>query len=101
MSFIYTLTTPITVGDFSNSITIKSLKLTSISLNFEDAYSKQGTAILSICLVDPDTGYPVNVVYQDPSALTTAQTIEGQIGEELFQKMIADSKLPPGTLTTT
>ena len=75
MALIYTLTTPITIGDFNNSINVSSLKLVSISINYEDVYSKNGSAVLSICLADPPTGYPVNVVYQDASALKMAQNI--------------------------
>lgn len=101
MALLYTLNPPITVGDFANSITVNSLKLVSISINYEDVYTKNGTAILSICLADPTTGYPMNIVYQDASALQMAQTIEAQIGAELFQKLIADSKLPAGTLSDT
>jgi hypothetical protein len=101
MSLIYTLTTPITIGDLTSSLTVSSLKLTSISLNFEDAYTQDGIAVLSICLADPVSGYPVNVVYQDASALSMAQTIEAQIGAELFQKLIVDGKLPAGTLADT
>ena len=101
MSLIYNLNPTISVGDLNKSITVSSLKLTSISLNYQDVYSKNGTAILSICLVDPVSNYPVNVVYQDASALSMAQTIEAQIGAELFQKLIADGKLPAGTLADT
>src|SRR5690242_17959659 len=101
MSLRYTLETPIMVGDLTSSIKVSSLKLVSVSVNYEDVYTKGGTAVLSICLVDPDSGYPVNVVYQDASALEMAQTIEAQIGAELFQKLIADRKLPAGTLSDT
>ena len=98
MALIYTLSTPITIGDFNNSINVSSLKLVSISINYEDVYSKNGTAVLSICLADPVTGYPCNVVYQDATALQMAQTIEAQVGAELFRKLIADGKLPQGVL---
>ena len=99
MSLIYTLNSPITVGDINSSITVSSLKLVSISVNFEDEYTKNDIAVLSICLCDPVSGYPLNVVYQDASALSMAQTIEAQTGAELFQKLIADDKLPAGTLS--
>ena len=101
MSLIYTLTAPIQVGDLTSRINVSSLKLVSVSLNYEDCYVSDGTAVLSVCLVDPVTGYPVNVVYQDASALQMAQTIEAQIGAELFAKLIADGKLPAGSLTDT
>ena len=99
MSLIYTLNPAVNVGDLSRSITVNSLKLISISINYEDVYAKNGEAVLSICLADPVTGYPINVVYQDASALSMAQTIEAQIGAELFAKLIADGKLPAGSLS--
>jgi hypothetical protein len=99
MSLVYTLNPPIQVGDLTKAITVSSLKLVSVAINYEDAYTKNGKAVLSICLADPISGYPLNVVYEDASALDMARTIEGQVGAELFQKLIADGKLPAGTLS--
>ena len=100
MSLLYTLTTPITVGDMQHQTTISSLKLVSVSLNFEDYYTEQGHAVLSICLAEATNGYPVNVMYQDASALTMAKIIEDQIGQEIFDKLVADSRLPAGNVST-
>ncbi len=55
--------------------------------------------MLSIRLADPVAGYPINVVYEDGSALSMVETIEGQIGTELFAKLMADGKLPAGSLS--
>lgn len=98
MSLVYQLNPPIVVGDMSKQITLTQLKLVSVSVNYEDIYAKKGTAILSLCLVDTQTGYPVNFVYQDTSALTMAQTIDGQVASELFTKLQLDNKLPPGSI---
>lgn len=101
MSSVYTLTTPIQIsaGDLTSSTTVASLQLSAISINFDPAYVSAGTAVLSICLVDPVSMYPVNCIYQDASALQMAQAIESQIGAELFDKLIADGKLPPGSIS--
>ncbi len=98
MSLIYQLSSPVTIGDLNHQITLKALKLVGVALNYEDLYAKNGTAVLALCLVDLDTGYPVNVMYQDASALVMAQSIDGQIATELFAKMQADGKIPAGTL---
>jgi hypothetical protein len=100
MSLRYKLTSPVNVGDLAQSIQVSELKLVSISLNYTDVYTKANEAILSVCMIEPSTGYPVNVVYQDASALSMARTIEAQIGAEIFQKLAADGKLPAGTLST-
>ncbi len=99
MSLIYTLTPSISVGDLTKQTTISSLKLISISINYEDAYTNNGEAVLSVCLADPVSGYPVNVVYRDASALQLAQMIEAQIGPEILLKLSADGRIPPGTLS--
>ena len=101
MSIVYNLEPPVIVGDMQHQTTVKSLKIVSVSVNFEDHYIKQGHAVLSVCLADPKTGYPVNVVCQDAAALALARTIEEQIGSELFAKLIADGKLPAGSVADT
>jgi len=72
-----------------------------MSLNFQDSYTKSGVAVLSICLVDPVSGYPVNVVYTDASALSFWQGIENTIGTSLLIKIQTDEKLPSGTIIDT
>ena len=101
MSLVYQLSPPMVIGDLSKQITLTQLKLVSISVNYEDVYARKGTAVLSLCLVDTQTGYPVNVVYQDASALTMAQTIDGQIAAELLSKLQLDKRLPAGVILST
>lgn len=101
MGLLYTLTDPVKVGDLQQSIPVSSLQLVSISINYEPAHADQGTAILSINLIDPVSKYPVNIVYQDASALAMARLIESQIGPEILLKLANDGKLPAGTISTT
>jgi hypothetical protein len=98
---IYTLTNPITVGDLTNPITVDKLELASISLNFEPIYSDTGKAILSIVLVHRASGYKVNIVYNDATALNfwnALNTASSVVTKAAFTKMTADGKLPAGTL---
>jgi hypothetical protein len=101
-SRVYTLTNPITVGDLTNPITVDKLELASVSLNFEPIYADKGTAILSIVLVHRASGYNVNVVYSDATALSfwsTLNTANSLVTKSVFAKMTADNKLPAGTLS--
>jgi hypothetical protein len=98
LSLIYKLDPPVTLGDLTNSITVSALKLSSISVNFEPAYSSSGVAVLSVCLVCPDSGYRVNVVYQDADALDIARNLEGKLELDLFGQMINTGRLPCGHL---
>lgn len=98
MALVYSLSSPISVGSLNHQVSVSSLKLTSISINYQDVYANNGHAVLSVCLVDPLTNYPVNVMYQDESALEFARLVESLIGAQLFQKLQADGKLPLGAL---
>lgn len=96
----YTLTNPITVGDLSNLVTIDKLEVASFSMNFEPCLSDNGTAVLSVVLVHRASGYKMNVVYQDASALTFWQQHSATLESDAFAKLIADGKLPAGTVST-
>lgn len=98
---IYTLTTPITVGDLTSPITVDKLELSGVSLNFEPERTANGTAILSIVLVHRASGYKVNVVYNDATALafwSALNTATSVVTKAVFAKLTADGKLPTGTL---
>jgi hypothetical protein len=56
---------------------------------------------MSVVLVHRESGYKHNVVYSDNSALDFWQRIEKEeevISKEVLGKLIADGKLPAGTL---
>jgi hypothetical protein len=98
---IYTLTTPVTVGDLNNQIILDKLELSSISLNFEPTYKDKGIAILSIVLIHRASGHTVNIVYSDTSALgfwANLDTASNLVTKAAFAKMAADGKLPAGIL---
>lgn len=98
---IYTLTNPITVGDLTNPLLVDKLELSAISLNFEPERTITGTAILSIVMVHRASGYKVNIVYSDATALafwTALNTANSLVTKAVFAKLTADGKLPAGTL---
>jgi hypothetical protein len=105
----YTLTTPLTVGTLSSSQTITSLQLTTIAYTSTPALALIGTGVLQLILTDPTSGAQETINYQDASVLAFwAKTVSTTATEELgdiissavFEKLIADGKLPAGTLTT-
>ena len=93
---IYKLTTPATVGDLANSISVDMLELKSLSLTFDPL-----RPVLSIVLIHPASGWEHVVTYTDSSAVQFwAQTLAAQFDEianAAIQKLVADGKLPPGT----
>jgi hypothetical protein len=94
----FVLDPPVSVGTLSQQITLTELHLTSVAFNFEDHYALNNQAILSVCLVDKNTGYPVNIGYQDGSALALWRTLESELTALLLNKMVADGRLPPGSI---
>jgi hypothetical protein len=98
---IYRFKNPVRVGDLSQSIEVQELQLASVSVNFQNHYAKNGTAILSVVLEDLASGHKLNVVYNDADALALWQeldTIDGRITLVILNKLQADGKLPPGAI---
>jgi hypothetical protein len=96
----YTLTTPITVGTMAQPVTISSLQLTTLAYTSTPALAQIGTGVLSVTLTDPTTGAQETVTYKDASVIAMWQTIGDTIAQAVFAKLIADAKLPAGTLAT-
>jgi hypothetical protein len=53
-----------------------------------------------LTLTDPKTGAQESISYQDASVLAMWKTIGDTIAQAVFAKLIADGKLPAGTLAT-
>lgn len=96
----YTLTTPITLGTLANPVTVSSLELTTLQYTSTPALAPIGTGTLAVTLTDPKTGAQESIAYQDASVLALWQTIGDTIAQAIFAKLIADGKLPAGTLAT-
>ena len=100
---IYRFTNPVRVGDLSQAVNVSELRLASISLNFENYYAKNGTAVLSVVLEDAASGQKLNVVYNDAAALAFWQnldTVAANVSTTILTKLQADGKLPPGAIVT-
>jgi hypothetical protein len=106
----FTLTTPVTVGDLNNPRTVTALAITSVWYTSTPDLALGGTGELDITLTETTTGWQETITYRDSSmldmwnAVVTApagQTLGDTIAQAIFAKLIADSKLPAGTLSTT
>ncbi len=106
----YTLSTPTTVGGIGSQITVSSFQLTSISYSSTPELAPISTGTLTITLTDPSSGYQETINYQDASVLVLwsqalSPAANTQLGDiiagAVFAKLVADGKLPPGSLNVT
>jgi hypothetical protein len=105
----YTFTTPLQIATgLSTSLTIKSVQVTAMNYNQTPNLAQLGTGLLDITLTDPDTGWQETISYRDASVLTFWQSavtpVQGDTFEDLaaialFDKLVADNKLPAGTVS--
>jgi hypothetical protein len=97
----FQLATPLTVGTVSKPITVSSLQITTVYYSTTPELAPLGTGELDITLTDPVSGWQETVSYQDASVLTLWQSIGDGVAQALFAKLIADGKLPAGTVSAT
>jgi uncharacterized protein YfaP (DUF2135 family) len=109
MSTTFTLTTPVAVGSLANLVTISALRITSITFTSTPALAPIGTGELDVTLTDPVSGWQETISYQDATVLTfwasvvsiaSSQSIGDTVARAVFAKLIADGKLPAGTVAT-
>ncbi len=105
----YTLTTPLQTGSLAKSTTVSSLQITGISYTSTPRLAPLGSGSLVITLTDPHSGFQETISYLDSSvpafwAATCAMAPTGVLGDTVtaavFAKLIADGKLPAGTLSS-
>jgi hypothetical protein len=111
MAVTFTLTTPVNVGTLTSPVNVSSLAITAVSFSTTPALAPLGTAELSITLTDPVSGWQETIDYQDASVLAffaqaaptpaAGATMEDVMASAVFGKLIADGKLPAGSLSTT
>ena len=105
----YTFTTPQTVGSLGNQITVSSLELTGFWFTSTPALGALGTGGLELTLTDPSSGWQETVTYSDASVLSFWASVpsvsSGELGDvvaqAVFAKLVADGKLPAGTVSVT
>lgn len=102
------LTTPVTIGALASPLTVSSLQVTDVAIATKPSLAQIGTGTLAVTLTDPNSGAQETIIYQDATVLTlwasTATVPAGQslgdtIASAVFNKLIADGKLPAGTVT--
>lgn len=111
MSVQYNLTTPANVGTLTAPINVTSLVVTSIQFSTAPGLAPIGTGELIVTLTDMTSGWQETIRYLDASVLSffaqlaptpqTGSTVEDIISSLVLQKLVADKKLPSGTISTT
>ena len=111
MSTVFTLTTPLTVGSLGNSVTVAALKVSAIWLTSTPKMAPIGTGQLYVTLTETTNGWQETIQYQDATVLSflgaaavapaAGATFADQLGAAIFTKLIADGKLPTGTVSMT
>jgi hypothetical protein len=106
----FTLKTPATLGTLAAPVTVKALQITSIRFTTTPGLAQVGSGELDITLTETTNGWQNAVSYQDTSVLAffaqaapatpAGATVEDVMCGLIFAKLIADGKLPAGTLTT-
>jgi hypothetical protein len=100
-----TFTKPVTVGDIQQQVQVVSMDVVTIGFNLAPM-SGGNKAVVSLTLRDSISGYQTHYIYED--AVETRQFWEQvsalQINGQkwltpLLNRMIADGKLPDGTLS--
>jgi hypothetical protein len=110
MPVIFNLTTPVNVGTLTQPVVVSSLKVTSVWFSTTPDLAPLGAAELSITLTDPASGWQETIDYKDASVPVffaqsaptppTGTTYEDVMAVAVFMKLIADGKLPAGSLST-
>lgn len=105
----FVLTTPANAGSIIKPVTVSSLAVTGAVLNTTPPLAQIGTAQLEVTLTDTVSGWQETISYMDSSVPTffaqaaptppSGTSLQDIMSELLFNKMIADGKLPAGTLT--
>jgi hypothetical protein len=106
----FTLTTPVNVGTLTAPINVSSLQITGMRFTTTPALAPLGAAQLSVTLTDPTSGWQETIDYQDVSVMDffdqtaptpdAGETLKDVTANVLFAKLIADDKLPAGTLSS-
>ena len=111
MPVLFTLATPVNVGSLTQPVVVSTLKVTGVWFSTTPALAPLGAAELDITLTDPVSGWQETLEYIDASVPVffaqaapvppQGSTYEDIMAAAVFSKLIADGKLPAGTLSTT
>lgn len=103
----YVLTTPRTVGGDLDSgnppVVVEELELASIAFVVTPDLFAAGKITVSVVLIHPPSGLTRNIVYaRDAGAFSfwrDVVNLNGRMETAIFQRLAADNKIPPGTIT--
>ena len=101
----FKLTTPVEVGDLSNRVLVDELEVSALSFQFDPVLAGLPTPQMSVSIVltHRASTYKMNVLYQGSidgaAALAWFNTNWAQqLVTSVLTKLIADGKLPAGTI---
>ena len=110
MAVIFTLETPVNVGTLTDPVTVSALRVTSVWFSTTPQLAPIGAAELDITLTETTNGWQETITYKDASVLEffaqsaptppAGATYEDVMAAAVFSKLIADGKLPAGTLSS-
>ena len=102
---IYTLSTPLQVGTMQKPVTVKALQVTAVWWSSTPALAPLGTQELKVTLTG-DSGWQETIGYRDAtvgpfwtsSVTVNAQSLADVVATAVLNKLIADKKIPAGTI---
>jgi hypothetical protein len=107
----FTLATPVNVGPLTTPVNVSSLQVTGVLFSTTPALASIGTGKLTVTLTDPVSGWQETIDYLDASVLDSfsqtaptppaGATMNDIMSQAIFAKLIADKKLPDGSISTT
>jgi hypothetical protein len=106
----FNLDAPQNVGSLTDPVVVSALVICGGAFTSTPALAPLGCAEISITLMDPVSGWQYPIKYADPSILTLwtqpappapdGTPLGDILATVVFNKLIADGKLPAGTLQT-
>jgi hypothetical protein len=96
----FTLDTPFQTGTFDKPVAVSRLLLTGIKYSSTPELGAIGTSTLDVTLTDPDSRQQFKFSYQDATAPDVWADVSATFASAVFNKLIADGKLPAGSIDT-
>lgn len=106
----FKLTTPANVGTLTSPIAVSTLAVTAVVFSTTPGLAPAGTGELKVTITDTASGWQETIQYQDASVLaffaqaapapTAGATMQDVMSQAIFAKLVADGKLPAGTVVT-
>lgn len=107
---VFKLETPANVGTLTVPISVSSLAVTGVTFSTTPALAPIGVGELKVTLTDTESGWQETIRYQDASVLAffeqaaptpaSGETMHDIMSRAIFIKLVADGKVPAGTIAT-